>query len=121
MMAKAFHIEKVHELLSRDERRYCFFSLTGSPYTFIYFSHETRSLMSLFYGNGFLERIRELPENSGICLECSIGTLIAGGVSLDGKDVVAFHCSIDNANLILVSLKEYLGKGCSWIKLFKNP
>ena len=115
---QSFQIGTVYETFSRDERDYCIFSLADSSHTFIYFSHTSRPLRSLFYGNGFLERVKALPEKSGICLECSLGTAISGGVSMDGKDSVAFNCSVDKANQILVSLKEHLGEEGSWIDCF---
>jgi hypothetical protein len=115
---QSFIIGTVYETFSRDERNYCIFSLADSSRTFIYFSHASRPLRSLFYGNGLLERVKALPEKSGICLECSLGTALTGGVSMDGKDCVAFNCSVDNANQILGSLKEHLGIECSWIEEF---
>ena len=111
-------IEKIHHIFVRHDRNYCIFSVHNSADTFVYFSHTSQPLRSLFFGKDFLEKIPELLENRDLCIECGLGLSVAGGVALDGGDCVAWHCSIADANRVLAPLKEILGEEGRWIELF---
>jgi hypothetical protein len=108
----------VHHLFNRHGRQYCLFSLPGNDDTFLYFSHTEKPLRSLVYGRGFLEKLPELLENENLCIECGLGLAIAGGIALDGEDIVDHGCSAGEANEVLLLLAEHLGDRGSWIERF---
>lgn len=108
----------IHSLFDRHERRYCFFSLEGDDNTFLYFSHKEKPLYSLVYGNNLLLKLPGLLENDTLCIECGLGLAIAGGIALDGNEVVDHGCSADVANRALHLLREQMGNEGSWIRLF---
>jgi hypothetical protein len=111
-------IKKIHCIFFRHDRNYCIFSVHNSADTYVYFSHLSQPLRSLFFGKDFLEKIPELLENRDLCIECGLGLSVAGGVALDGGDCVAWHCSIAEANRVLLKLKDVLGEQGRWIELF---
>jgi len=108
----------VHHLFNRHDRQYCFFSLPGHDDVFLYFSHTEKPLRSLVYGRGFLEKLPELLENENLCIECGLGLAIAGGIALDGEDIVDQGCSAEEANAVLLLLAEHLNDRGSWIERF---
>ncbi len=117
-MPQSVTIGKIHSVFTRHDRNYCIFSLHNFADTYIYFSHTSHPLRSLFFGKGILEQIPELQKNHDLCIECGLGTSIKGGVSLDGKDCIAFNCSVRDANRIITRIKDYLGDHGSWVELF---
>ncbi len=117
-MPQSVTIRKIHKAFTRHDRTYCIFSVNNSADTFIYFSHISLPLRSVFFGKDFLERIPDLLKNNDLCIECGLGTSIKGGVSLDGEDCIAFNYSVRDANRIISCLKDYLGNEGSWIELF---
>ena len=111
-------VVRIHSLFDRHERRYCFFSLEGDENTFLYFSHQEKTLYSLVYGKNILEKLPGLLENNSLCIECGLGLAIAGGVALDGNEAVDHGCSAEVANRILHDLREEMGPEGSWIRFF---
>jgi hypothetical protein len=109
---------RVYHLFERHGRRYCFFSLFGNDDTFLYFSHTEKPLRSIVYGRGFLEKLPALLENEDLCIECGLGLAIAGGIALDGNEIVDHGCSAEEANRILLLLAEHLGDQGLWIEQF---
>jgi hypothetical protein len=47
-----------------------------------------------------------------------MGLSIKGGVALDDGDLIAWNMSVDEANRILVALKQLTGYKGDWIALF---
>ena len=111
-------IEKVHSIFVRHDRNYCIFSVHNSADTFVYFSHSSQPLRSLFFGKDFLKKIPELLENRDLCIECGLGLSVAGGVALDSGDCVEWHYTIAEANRMLSKIKDVLGEQGKWIELF---
>ncbi len=91
---------------TRHDRNYWVFSIPSNPHTFLYFSHRKKDLRALFYGMGFKEEIPRIEQEPDLCIECGLGTLIKGGVSLDGGDVVDFNCERETANRIIGQLRK---------------
>jgi len=117
-MPQSVTIGKIHSVFTRHDRNYCIFSVNNSADTFIYFSHISHPLRSLFFGKDFLERIPELLKNIDLCIECGLGLSVAGGVALDNGACIEWHCSIAEANRVLAGLNERLGEQGRWIELF---
>lgn len=114
-------ITAVHRQFVRDERRYCLFSVASRNDNFLYYSHMYRPLRSLMFGSGFLDQLPSLMEKEGLCIECGLGLSVAGGVALDNGDLLAWNCTVEEANAILAGLKKTLGNDGEWIELFSNP
>jgi hypothetical protein len=108
-MASTPMIPAIHQTFSRHERRYCIFSVNGSDEEFLYYSHASRPLRSLMFGRDFIGQLLPLMEKEDLCIECGLGLLVTGGVALDNGDRIAWHCTADEANRIVVGLKERLG------------
>ncbi len=111
-------IQHVHLVFSRHDRQYCIFSVRGRDEEFLFYSHVSRPLRSLMFGRDFVSQLPRLGGKEDLCIECGLGLLVAGGVALDNGDCIAWHCSVDEANLVLVSLKGKLGDEGKWIELF---
>jgi hypothetical protein len=92
---------------TRHDRDYWVFSIRENPHTFLYFSHREKDLRALFYGTSFTEKIPRIEKEHNLCIECGLSTLIKGGVSLDGEDLVAFNCEREGANRIISQLRKY--------------
>lgn len=103
---------------TRHDRRYCIFSAPGRNGEFLYYSHGSRPLRSLMFGRDFLGQLPRLLENADLCIECGLGLLVEGGVALDSGDLIAWHCTIEDANRVLAGLKERLGETGQWIEFF---
>jgi hypothetical protein len=69
-------------------------------------------------GNNFLGRLPELMKTEDLCIECGLGLSVAGGVALDNGDLIAWNCTVEEANRILGWLKKKLGEDGQWIVLF---
>ena len=111
-------IEAIHQTFSRHDRQYCIFSVTGRNEEFLYYSHISRPLRSLMFGRNFLDQLPPLMEKEDLCIECGLGLSVTGGVALDNGDRIAWHCSVEEANLVLKGLKKRLGVEGRWIELF---
>jgi hypothetical protein len=112
-------IGKIHDTFLRHDRRYCLFSVAGRADEFLYYSHRSKPLRSLMFGKDFTGRIPSIIQNDeNLCVECGLGLAVAGGVALDGGDLIAWNFTTDEANRILISLKEHLGKKGEWFVLF---
>jgi len=111
-------VTTIHAAFFRHERRYCLFAVSGRKKEFLYFSHTTRPLRSLMAGNDLATRLPELLENRELCIECGLGLSITGGAALDDGGLVAWGCTIEDANALLESLKDRLGEDGKWIELF---
>jgi hypothetical protein len=98
MTGEMFAVREVHLRFLRDDRDYCAFSLSENSHEFLYFSHRSRPLRSLFY-----------EKDPGLCIECGLGIRILGSVSLDGPDCIAWNCSRWVANRILAGLRRCMG------------
>jgi hypothetical protein len=72
-------ISAVHTTFTRDERRYCIFSVAGREEEFLWYSHTSRPLRSLMFGKNFLRQMPDLLENDHLCIECGLGLSVAGG------------------------------------------
>jgi len=117
-MAASPGIRSIHVTFERHERRYCIFSLKSSDEDLLYYSHQSRPLRSLMHGKDFTGQLPELMKNGDLCIECGLGLSIQGGVALDNGDLLAWNCTVEEANAILVALKESLGENGDWIMLF---
>ncbi|MDO9550230.1 MAG: hypothetical protein Q7J03_04595 [Methanoregula sp.] len=111
-------IQHIYPVFSRHDRRYCVFSVNGRDEEYLYYSHISRPLRSLMYGRDFVSHLPRLRENEDLCIECGLGLLMAGGVALDKGECIAWHCSVEEANLVLTGLKERMGEEGQWIELF---
>jgi len=101
-------IEKIHLVFTHHNQEYVLFTVTNSPYDYIFFQNEAKTVRSLFFGQHFAKRIPHLiqdPKNE--CIECSLGLDINGGISIDGKDQVEFGISVEEANSIIDLLKTH--------------
>jgi len=71
------------------------------------------------FGKDFREHIPVLiSEKSDLCIECGLGLKVAGGVALDNGDLIAWNCSIEEANRILEGLIRIMGANGDWIVPF---
>jgi hypothetical protein len=111
-------VSVVHARFIRHHKQYCFFSVEGRTENFVYFSHPSEPLRSFMLGNGFLDQLPGLMKKEDLCIECSLGLSIDGGVVLDGSDLRVWHATVEEADAILAALKEKLGKVGDWIILF---
>ena len=117
-MTASPEIRKIHTTFSRHERRYCIFSVAGRDEEFLYYSHCERPLCSLMFGRDFLCQLPKLMEKEDLCIECGLGLSVAGGVARDDGDLIAWLCTVEEANRVLESLKKQLGDQGRWITLF---
>lgn len=117
-MTKPATIGTIHHSFSRHDRNYCIFSVSGSDYEFLYYSHVSRPLSSLMVGRNFHLKLPQLMENKSLCIECGMGLSVTGGVALDDGDLIAWHCSPDEANRVLTALIQKMGNDGRWIELF---
>ncbi|MDD1691424.1 MAG: hypothetical protein LUQ66_12305 [Methanoregula sp.] len=108
----------IHTAFTRHERRYCLFSVTGRDEEFLYYSHTSRPLRSLMFGKKFLGQLPNLMKKEDLCIECGLGLSVAGGVALDAGDLIAWHCTVEEANAILAGLKRKLHDEGQWIEPF---
>ncbi|MHA1744940.1 MAG: hypothetical protein ACTSWW_03005, partial [Promethearchaeota archaeon] len=91
-------IEKIHLVFKHHNQEYVLFTVTNSPYDYIFFQNEAKTVRSIIFGY-FAERIPRLMQDPKIeCIECSLGLDISGGISIDGKDQVEFGISVQEAN-----------------------
>lgn len=111
-------IHTVHAAFGRHERRYCIFTLRGCGEDFLYYSHLSQPLRSLMRGCDFTGQLPRLMQKEDLCIECGLGLSVKGGVALDNGDCIAWNCTVEEANAIIASLKEYLGTEGRWITLF---
>jgi hypothetical protein len=112
-------IGTIHDTFSRHDRRYCLFSVAGRDDDLLYYSHRSKPLRSLMFGKDFSGRIPSIIQHDeDLCVECGLGLAVAGGVALDNGDLLAWNFSAEEANRILASLKDRLGKEGEWIVLF---
>jgi hypothetical protein len=117
-MALVPEILAIHTTFTRHERRYCLFSVARRGGEFLYYSHASRPLRSLMFGRNFLGQLPSLMEKEDLCIECGLGLSVDGGVALDNGDLIAWHCTVEEANRILARLKEIPGEDGQWIELF---
>jgi hypothetical protein len=111
-------IRDIHPVFSRHDRLYCIFSVYGRDEEFLYYSHRLRPLRSLMFGRDFVSHLPRLMEKEDLCIECGLGSLVAGGVALDSGDCIAWNCPVEEVNRVLGGLKEKLGDEGQWIELF---
>lgn len=111
-------ISSVHSVFFRHDRKYCIFAVAGRDDDFLYYSHTSLPLRSLMFGKNFPDQLPGLMEREELCIECGLGLSINGGVALDAGDLIAWHCTVEEANRILVALKENLGEEGRWIEPF---
>jgi hypothetical protein len=117
-MATFPEISVVHPCIARHERRYSLFSVDGREEEFLYYSHAGLPLRSLMFGNHFLDQLPGLMGMEDLCIECGLGLSVTGGVAQDGADLIAWGCTVEEANEILAALKMSLGEDGQWIVLF---
>ena len=117
-MPRPVFIGKIHSIFVRHDRNYYIFSVTGRDKMFLYYSHRSRPHRALVFGRDFVGKLPPLMKNEELCIECGLGLSVAGGVALDGGDCMAWHCSIEEANRVLLKLKDVLGEQGRWIELF---
>jgi hypothetical protein len=111
-------IQAVHQIFSRHDRHYCIFSVNGRDEEFLYYSHRSLPFRSLIFGRDFVGHLPRLMENEDLCIECGLGLSVTGSVALDDGDRIAWHCSVAEANHVLILLQEWLGADGQWIELF---
>lgn len=117
-MGPESHNLTISTAFTRHERRYWLFSVSGMSDEYLYYTHLSRPLRSLMFGRNFLGQLPSLMENRDLCIECGLGLSVDGGVALDDGDILAWHCTVKEANEILAQLKETLGTEGKWIELF---
>ncbi len=108
----------IHKIFTRNDRRFCIFSVTGRDEDFLYFSHVSRPLRSLIFGRNFIGQLPDFMEEQDLCIECGLGLSMAGGIALDNGDLTGLHCPVETANRVLIGLRERLGDEGKWIELF---
>lgn len=118
MTASLPEIPPSHQIFLRHDRKYCIFPVTGRDEEFLYYSHMSRPLRSLMFGRNFLDQLPGLMEREELCIECGLGLSVKGGVALDTGDLIAWHCTVEEANRILIALKQKLGEEGRWIEPF---
>ncbi|NTW92363.1 MAG: hypothetical protein HGA40_02845 [Methanoregulaceae archaeon] len=111
-------ILSIHLMFLRHDRKYCIFQVTGRDDDFLYYSHTSRPLRSLMIGRNFLDQLPGLMEREELCIECGLGLSVKGGVARDTRDLIAWHCTVEEANRILIALKQKLGEEGRWIEPF---
>lgn len=117
-MQPLLRIRDIRGSFFRHDRWYCLFRIEGRDEDFLYYSHTTRPLRSLMFGTGFFTRLPDLMENDDLCIECGMGPAVAGGVALDNGDIVAWNCTVDEANQILAGLRVSSGEDETRIQSF---
>lgn len=118
MIGNPIHIGIIHPVFSRHDRRYVFFSVEDREGDFLYYSHTSRPLRSLMYGEDFPGQLPHLLEKDDLCIECGLGLSIKGGVALDDGELIAWNMTPEEANHVLEALKRKTGDAGSWIQLF---
>lgn len=103
---------------TRHDRWYCIFSVSGRNEEFLYYTHRDKPLRSLMFGDDFFGKVPGLMKNDDLCIECGLGLSVKGGVALDDGDLIAWHCTVDEANAIVRALKNTLGEEGKHIALF---
>ncbi|QEE15466.1 hypothetical protein DSAG12_01292 [Promethearchaeum syntrophicum] len=104
-------IEKIFMHFIHKNQQYLVFSLKSDPYTYLYLKNDMENIVSLLYGEEIYPKVQSLLyENSTICIECELGTLIVGGISYDSPDLVEFNLTKSRANQILKELKKNVEK-----------
>jgi len=111
-------IPSIHLMFLRHDRKYCIFPVNGRDDDFLYCSHTSRPLRSLMFGRNFLEQLPGLIKREDLCIECGLGLSVKGGVALDTRDLIAWHCTVEEVNRILIALKQKLGEEGRWIEPF---
>ena len=111
-------IPSVHQMFLRHDRKYCIFPVTGRDDDFLFYSHTSQPHRSLMFGRNFLDLLPGLMEREELCIECGLGLSVKGGVALDTRALIAWHCTVEEANRILIALKQKLGEEECWIEPF---
>ena len=93
------------DVFTHDSRIYILFQ-DETQKEWLFFSHPTIPLRSLFFGEGFIEKIPKIRQYHSLCIECNLSSAIQGGVSLDGGDVIELQLTSKEANLILQLLSH---------------
>ncbi|MBD3352028.1 MAG: hypothetical protein GF364_11130 [Candidatus Lokiarchaeota archaeon] len=104
-------IIEVVDTLRIKAKLYILFIIEDFRYPLLFsceINNVTNGKRSLFYGSNLRTKFLELKSKGVDCIECSLGTEITGGVSLDAGDIVEFGLPIKTANTILLALKRYL-------------
>lgn len=103
---------------TRHDRWYCIFSVAGRSEEFLYYTHREKPLRSLMFGDDFAGQVPGLMKKEDLCIECGLGLSVKGGVALDDGDLIAWHCTVDEANALLVALQKTLGNERERVTLF---
>ena len=111
-------IQTIHQTFSCHGRQFCIFPVAGRNEEFLYYSHTSHPLRSLMFGRIFTGQVLRLMETEELCIGCGLGVSVAGGIALENRDCIAWHCSVMEANRKLTGLKDRLGAEGQWIELF---
>ena len=117
-MTPAPTIPSVLMTFTRHDRWYCFFSIASRTGEFLYYTHREKPLRSLMFGDHFVDQLPGLMKKDDLCIECGLGLSVKGGVALDDGDLIAWHCTVDEANALLVALQKTLGNERERVTLF---
>lgn len=117
-MSSSCAIQCIHRVFFRHDRIYCIFSVSGNDNEFLYYSHQTRPLRSLLFGKKIRSRLLGLMDKEDLCIECGIGLSAAGGVVLDDGDCITWHYSVEEANRVLIALRQKMEEYGHWVELF---
>ena len=118
-MAEEIKIEKVHSFFRHNNKDYILFSIRNSPCHYLYFTSDDYTIRSLMYGENLLLPISSsLEKSTTSCIECNLGSLIQGGVSLDEGNLVEFNLTIEKSNQILKELGKIIIDKKEMLKLF---
>jgi hypothetical protein len=117
-MEPGHSVSSIISTFTRHDRWYCIFSIAGKTEEFLYYTHRDKPLRSLMFGDHFVDQVPGLMKKEDLCIECGLGLSVKGGVALDDGDLIAWHCTVDEVNAILMALKEILGEEGKQISLF---
>jgi len=118
-MTEEIKIEEVHSVFKHNKKNYILFSIKNYPYNYLYFTNDDYTIRALLYGENLSVPISSsLKKSTTSCIECNIGSLIKGGVSLDGGNIVESHLTLDKSNRILKGLGKFLINKREILKLF---
>ncbi|AGB01722.1 hypothetical protein [Methanoregula formicica] len=117
-MTPAPLVSSVVITFTRHDRWYCIFSVADREEEFLYYTHHDKPLRSLMFGDHFVDQLPGLMKKEDLCIECGLGLSVKGGVALDDGDLIAWHCTVEEANAILTALQETSGNEGKRISLF---
>ncbi len=116
-MLEKLKIKEIYSVFNHHDKEYILFSIYDSEFDYLYFTNKNHNIRSLLYGIKLSSFISSLLDDPTVtCIECNLGVLIEGGISLDGDSIVEINLSILKGNQILNALKKRLRNNANIIK-----